>query len=210
MKKFILALVAVLLLAILGILGINIFKGSGPRERIKAESGGKLIVEELSYYNHGDKMFGKLYKPANEDGDFPDSLGSRPVVMFIHEPLKTAYAESMLKSLTSQGLIGYVADCPAKSKGIDFLVKKIGKEKFTSEGMIFIIADAFSAEATVESVSRIGSKIAGLVLIEPALQNKAAIIAQKHESEILTITSDKKSSAVEQIVDYMELRGAFK
>ncbi len=81
MKKVIISVVASLLVSLLGIIGLNIFKESSPRERVKAENGSRIIVEELSFYHNSDKIFGKVFKPADEKGFFPDSLGPRPVVI---------------------------------------------------------------------------------------------------------------------------------
>ena len=50
MKKVIISVVASLLVSLLGIIGLNIFKESSPRERVKAENGSRIIVEELSFY----------------------------------------------------------------------------------------------------------------------------------------------------------------
>ena len=99
MKKLIIALVSAILLSILGIAGLNYMKSNGPRDRVLSPSGSKIIVEEMSYYVSGEKIFGKLFKPADENGNFPDSLGPLPLVLFFHEPLKTEWAENMMKSL---------------------------------------------------------------------------------------------------------------
>lgn len=63
MKKVIVSLIVSLLAAMLGIVGLNLFKDAGPRERMKAENGSRIIVEELSFYRHGDKVFGKISSP---------------------------------------------------------------------------------------------------------------------------------------------------
>ena len=67
MKKVIISVVASLLVSLLGIIGLNIFKESSPRERVKAENGSRIIVEELSFYHNSDKIFGnntsvKIYR----------------------------------------------------------------------------------------------------------------------------------------------------
>lgn len=62
------SLIVSLLAAMLGIVGLNLFKDAGPRERMKAENGSRIIVEELSFYRHGDKVFGKIFKPTDENG----------------------------------------------------------------------------------------------------------------------------------------------
>ena len=75
MKKIILSIVSVILLALLGLLGFHNLKTNGPRGRVISPTGSKIIVEEMSYYVGGEKIFGRLYKPADVNGNFPDSLG---------------------------------------------------------------------------------------------------------------------------------------
>ena len=44
MKKVIVSLIVSLLAAMLGIVGLNLFKDAGPRERINSENGNARIV----------------------------------------------------------------------------------------------------------------------------------------------------------------------
>lgn len=210
MKKVIVSLVVSLLVAILGVIGLNIFKEASPRERVKAENGSRIIVEELSFYKHNDKIFGKVFKPTDENGFFPDSLGPRPVVIFFHEPLKTAYPEGLLKSLVQEGLIGYSTAFHENGKDISFMVKKIGKEKFTDAERIYIIADSFASEAAVKAAYKLRKAVSGLVLVEPELSEKTSRLTPKLGYEVLTIDAAGKTSARSKILDYLEVRGALK
>ena len=210
MKKVIISLVTSLLVALLGIVGLNIFKNSGPRERVKAENGSRIIVEELSFYRHNDKIFGKVFKPADEKGFFPDSLGPRPVIVFFHEPLKTAFPEGLVKSLVPEGLVGYTTAFHENANDIKFMVKKIGKEKFADAERIILIADTFSAEAVVRASYKLGKAVSGLILISPELDEKDSRIIPKIGYEVLTINDAGKTSARNTILDYLETRGALK
>lgn len=207
MKKFIATLATLIVLALLGVLGINLFKNTGPREKIKAE-GGKMIVEEMSYYRGSGKLFGKVYKPVGEDGTF--SGADCPAVIFFHESLKTNLPESMMKSLVPEGIIGYTAASHGKAGDVGFLIKKVRSEDFVSDDLVFVIADAASSQAVVEAVSKIGSKVAGLILFEPELSGKAAGIYDRYKDEFLTIGASSKDSAVSLVKDYLESRGALK
>ncbi len=210
MKKVIVSLVTSLLVALLGIVGLNLLKGSGPRERVKAENGSRIIVEELSFYKHNDKIFGKVFKPADEKGFFPDSLGPRPVVMFFHEPLKTAFPEGLVKSLVPDGLIGYTTAFHENAKDINFMVKKIGSEKFADAERIILIADSFSSEAVVKASYKLGGAVSGLILIEPELSEKVSRLVPELGYEVLTIDTAGKTSARTSILDYLETRGTLK
>ncbi len=210
MKKVIVSLISALLVALLGVIGLNIFKNASPRERVKAENGSRIIVEELSFYHGNDKIFGKVFKPADEKGFFPDSLGARPVVIFFHEPLKTAYPEGFVKALVPEGLIGYTTAFHEKGKDVEFIVKKIGKERFTDSDRIYLICDTFASEAVVKTAYKLEKAVSGLIIIEPELSDKTAGLIPKLGYDVLTIDASGKSSAKAKAIDYLELRGALK
>lgn len=210
MKKVIVSLIVSLLAAMLGIVGLNLFKDAGQRERMKAENGSRIIVEELSFYRHGDKVFGKIFKPTDENGFFPDSLGPRPVIIFFHEPLKTAYPEGLLKSLVPEGLIGYSTAFHERGNDVRFMVKKIRKEKFADAERIILIADTFSAEAVTKAAYRLKKSVSGLILIEPEVSESVSRLTPKLGYEVLTVSTSEKTSARIKILDYLEIRGALK
>jgi hypothetical protein len=210
MKKIIISLVSSLLVVLLGILGLNMFKGAGPRERIKAENGSSIIVEELSFYRHNDKIFGKIFKPADENGYFPDSLGAMPVVIFFHEPLKTSYPESIAKALAKEGLICYVSAYHEKEKDVEFIIKKISKEKFTDTERIYLISDSYSSEAVVKASCNLRKYVNGLVMIESELDDKTERMVRGMDFDVLDLAEGDISTAKAAILDYLELRGALK
>lgn len=210
MKKVIVSIAASLLAAILGIIGLNLLKEASPRERVKAEDGSRIIVEELSFYHGNDKIFGKVFKPADENGFFPDSLGPRPVIVFFHEPLKTAYPESLVKSLVPDGLVGYTTDFHEKEKDVEFMVKKIRKEKFTDRDRIYLISDTFAADAVIRAAHKLGRNVSGLILIAPKPDDKTSSLVPKLGYEVLAIEAADKASAKTMAIDYLELMGALK
>ncbi len=210
MKKVIVSLISALLVALLGVIGLNIFKNASPRERVKAENGSRIIVEELSFYHGNDKIFGKVFKPADDKGFFPDSLGPRPVVIFFHEPLKTAYPEGFVKALVPEGLIGYTTAFHEKGKDVEFMVKKISKEKFADSDRIYLVCDTFASEAVVKAAYKLKKAVSGLILIEPELSDKTAGLVPRLGYDVLNIDAAGKASAKTTAIDYLELRGALK
>ena len=210
MKKIIISIVSALLLALLSILGLNYFKNTGPRTRVVSPAGSKIIVEEMSYYLGGDKVFGRVFKPSDENGNFPDSIGPMPLVVYLHEPLKTEWPENVMKSLVPGGVIGYTSGFRGKDKDAVKLLSRIGKESFVQPGMIFVISDASCGDQVVKAVAKLGHKIQGLVLVEPLLTGKASEIYLRYGNEFLTIDNDDKENAVSLIEDYLEQRGALK
>ena len=210
MKKVIVSLISALLVALLGVIGLNIFKNASPRERVKADNGSRIIVEELSFYHGNDKIFGKVFKPADEKGFFPDSLGPRPVVIFFHEPLKTAYPEGFVKALVPEGLIGYTTAFHEKDKDVELMVKKISKERFADSDRIYLVGDSFASEAVVKAAYKLKKAVSGLILIEPELSDKTAGLVPRLGYDVLTIDAAGKASAKTAAIDYLELRGALK
>lgn len=210
MKKVIVSLISALLVALLGVIGLNIFKNASPRERVKADNGSRIIVEELSFYHGNDKIFGKVFKPADEKGFFPDSLGPRPVVIFFHEPLKTAYPEGFVKALVPEGLIGYTTAFHEKDKDVEFMVRKISKERFADSDRIYLVGDSFASEAVVKAAYKLKKAVSGLILIEPELSDKTAGLVPRLGYDVMTIDAAGKASAKTAAIDYLELRGALK
>ena len=210
MKKIILSLVSVVLLGLLGLFGLNYLKKSNPRERISTPDGSRIIVEEMSYYIGGDKVFGRVYKPADENGNYPDSLGPKPVVIFLHEPLKTDFPESVVKSVVPDGVVGYVSSFKGKAKDAVSIVKRVAREKFAEPDMVFLIGDSSTGDALVQAAAKLGSRIQGLVLVEPALTGRSSELYQRYGKEFLTIDASAKEGAVPLIEDYLETRGALK
>ncbi len=210
MKKVLVSLISAMLVALLGVIGLNIFRNASPRERVKAENGSRIIVEELSFYHRNDKIYGKVFKPADDKGFFPDSLGPRPVVIFFHEPLKTTYPEGFVKALVPEGLIGYTTAFHEKGKDVEFIVKKIGQERFTDRDRIYLISDTFASEAVVKAAYKLKKAVSGLMLIEPELSDKTAGLIPKLGYDVMTIDASEKSSAKAKTIDYLELRGALK
>ena len=210
MKKIILSIVSVILLALLGLLGFHNLKTNGPRGRVISPTGSKIIVEEMSYYVGGEKIFGRLYKPADDNGNFPDSLGPLPLLAYFHEPLKTEWPENLVKTIVPDGLIGYTCGFRGSEKDAIALIKRLSKEKFVQHGLIFLVADPYCGNEIVNAVSKLGHRIQGLVLIEPELTGKARETYVRYGPEFLTIPESSKGNAVQLIEDYLEERGALK
>lgn len=210
MKKLIISIVSLLLLALLGIIGLDYMKDNGPRTRVISPAGSKIIVEEMSYYISGEKVFGKLFKPADENGNLDESMGAMPLLIYFHEPLKTEWAENLVKTMVSNGMIGYTCGFRGSEKDVEAMVKRLRKESFIQEDMVFLASDSTCGNEVVKAVSKLGHKIQGVILLEPALTGKARETYVRYGREFLTITDASKGNAVSMIEDYLEERGALK
>ena len=210
MKKLIISLASVILLALLGLAGLNQIKQNGPRGRVISPTGSKVIVEEMSYYVNGEKIFGKVFKPTDENGNFTDSMGQMPLLIYFHEPLRTEFPETVVKSLVSNHIVGYTCGFRGDGKDILAIVKRMSREKFVQPGMVFIVSDCSRADDIMKAVAKLGHKIQGLVLVEPNLTGQAREIYVRYGKEFLTINESQKGNAVSLIEDYLEERGALK
>lgn len=210
MKRVIISLVSVILLALLGIVGFNQMKNNGPRGRVISPTGSKIIVEEMSYYVGGEKVFGKVFKPADANGNYPDSLGALPLLVFFHEPLKTEWPENLIKSIVPSGVLGYTCGFRGSEKDAESLVRRLRKEKMVMDDMVFLICDSSCGNETVKAATKLGHKLQGLILIEPSLTGKARETYVRYAKEFLTINESSKPNAVQMIEDYLEERGALK
>jgi hypothetical protein len=205
MRKLIGSLVIAIIAGALGIGAWIFFKDKGPRERVDAQNGSKVIVEELSYYSHGKKLFGKVFKPTDENGNFPDSLGKRPAIIFFHEPLYTSLPQSVLTSLASHGIVGYMAALH-DDKDAQTLLDKIRNEKFVEKDQVFFVADSASAKAAIGAAAKNKKKVAGLVLIRPSEELTSSKNMHKYGKEACIVKSNENS----QILEYLESLGALK
>ena len=210
MKKILTSIASVIAVSLLAMLGLHLYRGQGPRERVQAPDGSKVVTEELSYYIHGNKFFGKIFRQADEDGNIIGENGSRPVVIYLHEPLKTDFPENVVKSLTKHGIIGYTSGFRGKGRDIVSLVGRIRKEKDVEEGLVFLAGDSATSDEVLIAASKLGHKIQGLILIDPNPTGKSREIFQVYGKEFLTIPQSEKGSAVALIEDYLEERGALK
>ena len=210
MRKLIITIASLILLAILGLAGITFLRNGNPRSKVISPSGSTIVIEEMSYYIGGEKVFGKVFKPAGEDGSFDGSAGPLPAFIFLHEPLKTDWPESVVKSLVPSGIIGYTNGFRGSVKDIVKLVNRVGKEKFVQQEMLFLACDVSCCDETMLAVEKLGHKIQGLIIVEPRMTGKASELYQRYGKEFLTIDASQKGNAVSLIEGYLEERGALK
>ncbi|MGN1216307.1 MAG: hypothetical protein ACI4TJ_08675 [Candidatus Cryptobacteroides sp.] len=210
MKKIITAIVVVLLLAALGILGFRFLGSDSPRRHETTREGNSLVTEKLGWYRGSELISGKLIRPCDSSGTFDESFGARPLVMFVHDPMKVSAAEKVTKQLVPMGVIGYIVPCPDKAEDIVFLIRKMAGQEYADKDRIFLVADSFSSDKVVNALIKAGRKTAGAILLEPQLQGKAALTVERHGAELLVVAPEQEGNALELITDYMEERGAFK
>ena len=112
--------------------------------------------------------------------------------------------------MVPEGLIGDTTAFHEKGKDVEFIVKKIGKERFADSDRIYLVSDTFASEAVVKAAYKLKKTVSGLMLIEPELSDKTAGLIPKLGYDVLTIDASGKSSAKDKAIDYLELRGALK
>ena len=77
----------------------------GPRQVVKAQGGGKVNVEEMSFYEGKDKIYGKIYRSAD------DSLKKCPAVIWCHGlGVNLDSASEWCAAIASEGFAVYAFD----------------------------------------------------------------------------------------------------
>lgn len=112
--------------------------------------------------------------------------------------------------MVPEGLIGYATAFHEKGKDVEFIVKKIAKEKFTDKDRMYLVCDTFASEAVVKAAYKMKKAVSGLILIEPELSDKTAGLVPRFGYDVMTIDTAGKASAKTAAIDYLELRGALK
>lgn len=136
-------------------------------------------IEELSYFDGMDKIYGQVYLPA-------DSSGCLPVVIFCHGfGSNGQWGEPYCKSLASNGFAAYAFDFRggspnSKSTGLkteemnikteiqdlELVFKRIRKENFCN-GEIYLMGHSLGGLVSTLFASK-EKKVAGLILMAPA------------------------------------------
>jgi len=207
MKKLLLSLAAALVLASLGFFGWKAFGPEKVRERITTREGTNVVSEELSYYLHGKKAFGKVYKPCDEDGRSVESEGTRPVVLFFHEPLKTAFAGKKAQALAGRGIFACTFACDGNERTVRNLAAKVTGERFADRDLVFLAADGFSGGAVATAALKLKDKAAGMILFAPSLDEKTLRQLPRLPYETLSAGADAK---MDEVFAYLEEHGAMK
>ena len=207
MKKLLLSLAAALVLACLGYFGWKAFGPEKVRERITTREGANVISEALSYYLRGQKAFGKVYKPCDEDGRSVESEGTRPVVLFFHEPLKTAFAAKTAQALAGRGVFACTFSCDGNERTVRNLAAKVAGERFADPDLIFLAADGFSGGAVAAAALKRKDRAAGLMLFAPSLDEKTLRQLPRLPYETLSVGADGK---MDEVFAYLEEHGAMK
>lgn len=161
--------------------GMKYLQSQSPRQLMKNEEGDKVAVEELSFYDGEDKIYGKVYKSA-------DSLRRSPVIVFCHGiGVNADYGERYCKDAVSQGFVAYSfdfrggsPDCRSTGRGmtemsvvtekddLDVVLKRLKRLRYVDKNKIFLMGHSQGGLVAAMEAADKPSRIAGLILLAPA------------------------------------------
>jgi pimeloyl-ACP methyl ester carboxylesterase len=164
----------------------GLFFGGKALMRNKSDKGvvtgeNKWKVEELSYFDGLDKLYGKIYTPSEMKGPFT-------TVIFCHGISATGdWGSDICKSLASNGFAAYAFDFRGGSAfsrssslgtsemslktevdDLKKVIKKIAKEDFCN-GKIVLMGHSLGGLTALQTAATERRKIDGLVLLAPAM-----------------------------------------
>jgi len=161
--------------------GVKYYQSHSPRTVIKTDGGGQIHIEELSFFSGGDKIYGRIYKPQ-------DTLGKKPVLIYSHGLGQTGdEAEGICKLAAAKGYVAYHFDFRgggphSRSDGkmtkmslitekqdLNLVIKRLSKEDIVDSDRIYLIGHSLGGAVSASYAADHPKRIAGLVLLAPAL-----------------------------------------
>lgn len=162
--------------------GVKYYQSRSPRHLMKNHSGERVAVEELSYFDGLNKIYGKIYKPE------ADEFGKRPALVFCHGlGVNADFGDKYCKEAVAQGYVAYAFDFrggspDSRSTGMDmtgmsvltekedleFVLSHLRRERFVRKSEIYLAGHSQGGLVASITAAEQKSKIAGLILLAPA------------------------------------------
>ena len=184
MKKGIKAGIGIAIVAAIfggGYWGVTSYIDSqSPRKVVKGTSGTAIHIEEVSFYEGLNKIYGKAYMPQ-------DTLGRKPVVIYCHGLGQNGdESDALCRLAAGKGYVAYTFDFrsggPAsrstelpggmsvetERKDLETVVQRIRKEDFTDKGKVFLMGHSQGGLVAALVGSSFRREVAGMILIAPA------------------------------------------
>ena len=195
MKKGSKILIIVAIIAALiggGVAGVIVLLNNlSPRTVVKTHSGPNIHVEELSYFNGLEKIYGKVYLPQ-------DTLGAKPVLICCAGLGTDSESwKGLCEKMAKKGWVTYsfdfrggfpgsrsagsVYDMSVKSEKADleFVLQRIREEDFADPEHVYLIGHSQGALVAALVGAGFRREVAGMVLLAPAF-NIPDLCAEKY------------------------------
>ena len=180
-RTLIIVLAVIALLLILGGLGLVWYlKTLSPRTVISHSGGPNIHVEELSFFDGMDKIYGNVYMPQ-------DTNGRKPVLICCPGiGTSSDVWKDVLTMVAKKGFIGYTFDFRggfpgSRSAGrpidmsintekadLEFVLKRILKEDFTDKDHVYLMGHSQGGLIAALVGAGYRREVAGMVLVAPA------------------------------------------
>ncbi len=149
-----------------GILGGGYWwvKSHGPRDTVKAkETGAKVDVEELAFYDGKEKVAGKVYRPA-------DALDEpRPAVIYCQD---ASYGDGWCRSLAGAGAVCYCFDFNGEGekervRELETVLRGIRNLRHADKDRVYLLGEGNGCLTASTATFANSKKVKGLILVSP-------------------------------------------
>lgn len=180
-KSLIITLAVLAALVGLAIFGINWYLGSlSPRTVITPKSGPNIHVEELSFFNGLEKIYGTVYMPQDTNGRKPvliccagigtNSDAWKDVCTMVAKKGVIAYAFDFKGGFPGSRSTGEPINMSVNTEKADleYVLKRILKEDFTDKQHVYLIGHSQGGLIAALVGAGYRREVAGMVLLAPA------------------------------------------
>ena len=198
-----LGITAAIALIAAGILGGGYWwaKSHGPRDTVKAEHGVKVDVEELAFYDGGNKIVGTVYRPS-------DTLDEpRTAVIYCQD---TGYGESWCRSLAGTGAVCFCFDFngegeKARVKELETVIDGIRNLRHTDKDRVYLLGEGNGCLTAATATFDKPKLVKGLILVSPGFNPLEISRKAKRYKGTILIVDDAlgRKANLEEIQGYI-------
>ena len=180
--KILLIVLAVLAVLAVGLgFGVHYYlKSHSPRQVIVTRHSPNIYVEELSYFDGLDKIYGKVYKPQ-------DTLGAKPLIIFCAGiGTNSDVWDETCRMAARKGMVAYTFDfrggfpgsrssgnpldmsVKSERKDLEFVLKRLRREPFVDKDHVYLMGHSQGGLIAALVGAGYRKEVAGMVLLAPA------------------------------------------
>ena len=190
------------ILMILGGIAYSLWPDSeSPRQKMRS-AGERIFVENLSFYRTGNKVPGKVYRPAL------DSLDRLPVVVYVQN---MEHGEPWCKDIAGGGWIAYSfdfssADEKRRNQELIAVIKGVKSLPYADKKRIYLLGEGAGCLSASQYAFSHPRETAGLMLISPGFNPlEISRLAKRYPRPILVMDASLGRAAnLEEIRSYAE------
>ena len=160
-------------------------KSQAPRETVKAkETGVKVDVEELAFYDGGQKISGTVYRPS-ETLDEPC-----PAIIYCQDK---SFGDSWCRSLAGTGAVCFCFDFngegeKARVEELETVIRGIRDLRHTDKNRVFLLGEGNGCLTAATATFAKPKLVKGLILVSPGFNPlEISRKAKRYKGTILSV-----------------------